>query len=130
MKKLIVLFCLISITAFSQSVTITIAANDGSNSTTSTISVPAVRVQGLMALWAEDCKAKTNANPPTAALNFSQFVVQEIRDRGTDYANKGATKDMLSWGLTNPPAKLVTAWPGMTLEQKTNAVNYIKQIGE
>lgn len=130
MKKIIIaLFLgLTAINVSAQSVTISIVANDGTSTTTNTIQVPAVRVQGLMTMWAEDTKSKTAAG--VDALTFGQFIVQEVRDRGTDYANKGAAADMLNWGITNAPAKLVSLWPGMTAEQKTNAVNYLKQIGE
>jgi hypothetical protein len=116
--------------AFAQSVTISIVASDGGAATTNTIQVAAVRVQGLLAMWQDDCKAKTNATPPAQALTFGQFIVQEIRDRGQDYQNKGVVADMLTWGITNAPAKLIANWPNLTAAQKTNAVNYLKQIGE
>ena len=128
MKHLLPLILAGAINASAQSVTITIVANDGSTTTTNVMQVPAVRVQGLLTMWGEDSKSKTNAG--SAALTFGQFIVQEVRDKGTDYANKGAVADMLSWGITNPPAKLVSVWPGLTAAQKTNAVNYIRQVGE
>lgn len=130
MKKAIIAltFGLLAMGVNAQSVSITVVADDGGTTTTNVISVPAVRVQGLLTLWGENTNTRTNAG--YGPLTFGQFIVQEIRDRGTEYANKGATADMLSWGITNPPAKLVAAWPGLTAEQKTNAVQYIKQIGE
>jgi hypothetical protein len=117
-----------AISASAQSVTISIVANDGNGAATNVMQVPAVRVQGLLAMWAEDSKSKTNAG--SSALTFGQFIVQEIRDKGTDYANKGAIGDMLNWGITNPPAKLVSVWPSLTAAQKTNAVQYINQVGQ
>lgn len=127
--NLIALSALLCSAAFGQSITITVSSNDGTNSSTSVINVPAVRVQGMLEMWAKDSNAKTSANPPVPALSFSDFVVQEIRDRGAEYAKIGATKDLLSWGVTNPPAKLVEMWPALTLAQKTNAVNYVKEVG-
>lgn len=131
MKKLIVLSILAAaaVCAVAQSVTITVVANGGGESTTNIISVQELRVKGLLEAWVEDCKAKTNASPPAAALTFGQFVVQEIGDKGAEYQNRGAIADMLDWGITNPPAKLVSSWPTLTLLQKTNAANYVKEIG-
>lgn len=130
MKHILALLLASATIAQAQSVTISIVANDGNATTTNTIQVAAVRVQGLLTLWGEDCKNKTNASPPAAALTFGQFIVQEIRDRGQDYQNKGVVSDMLTWGITNAPAKLIANWPNLTAVQKTNAVNYLKQIGE
>lgn len=131
MKKLFLLsLCLSSINVSAQSVTIAvIASSNGTTYTTNVIQVPAVRVQGLLLLWEKDCATKTNATPPVPALTLSQFVVQEIKDRGTDYANTGATAEMKVWGITNPPAKLVEAWPNLTLQQRTNAVVYHNLVG-
>lgn len=128
--SLILLASLCAAGAFAQSVTISIVASDGGAATTNTIQVAAVRVQGLLAMWQDDCKAKTNATPPAQALTFGQFIVQEIRDRGQDYQNKGVVADMLNWSITNAPAKLIANWPNLSPAQKTNAVNYLKQIGE
>ena len=133
MKKL-TLFALATAVCFNasaQSVTITVvASSDGITSTTNVIQVPQVRVEGLLLLWQKDCEAKTNASPSVPALTLGQFVVQEIRDRGTEYAKTGATAEMKNWGITNPPARLVEVWPTLTLQQRTNAANYLKQIGE
>lgn len=128
--SLIILASCCALGAFAQSVTITVVASDGQATTTNTVQVAAVRVQGLLAMWGDDCKAKTNATPPAQALTFGQFIIQEVRDRGQDYQNRGAVADMLTWGITNPPAKLIANWPNLTAIQKTNAVNYLKQIGE
>jgi hypothetical protein len=117
--------------AAAQSVTISIvASSDGSTYTTNTISVPAVRVRGLVEAWGEDCKNKTNAVPPVAALTLGQFMLQEVRDKGVEYQKRGVTAELLDLGVTNPPAKLVDVWTSLTPEQRTNAVNYAKQVGQ
>lgn len=132
MKKL-TLFALATaayLNASAQSVTITVvASSDGVTSTTNVIQVPQVRVNGLILLWEKDCEAKTNAAPPVPALTLGQFVIQEIRDRGTEYAKTGATAEMKVWGITNPPAKLVEVWPTLTLQQRTNAVTWHNLVG-
>jgi hypothetical protein len=128
--RLILLTSLIAASATAQSLSIVVIANDGANTTTNVMAVPAIRVQGLLSQWADDCKAKTNAAPPAAALTFGQFIVQEIRDKGQGAQDIGVKADMLTWGITNAPAKLVAAWPNLTATQKTNAANYVKQIGE
>lgn len=132
MKKYIsfILAAVACFNASAQSVTITVvASSDGSAYTTNVVQVPQVRVEGLLLLWQEDVKAKTSANPPIPALTLGQFVVQEIRDRGTEYAKTGATAEMKIWGITNPPPRLVEAWPTLTLQQRTNAVVYHNLVG-
>lgn len=132
MNKLIafIIVAAASLNASAQSVTITVtASSDGVASTTTVIQVPQVRVDGLLLLWQQDSKAKTNAVPPVPALTFSQFVVQEIRDRGAEYAKTGATAEMKAWGITNPSAKLVEVWPTLTLQQRTNAVTWHNLVG-
>lgn len=117
--------------AAAQSVTITIvASSDGVTSTTNTIAVPAVRVRGLIEAWGEDSKNKTNAVPAVPALTLGQFMIQEVRDKGVEYQKRGVTAELLDLGVTNPPAKLVEVWTSLTPEQKTNAVEYAKQIGQ
>lgn len=131
MKKAIIacLLAIAAIGALANSVTITVIADDGNGVTTNVVNVSEIRVKGLLEAWAQDTKNKESANPPVAALTFGQFVVQEIGDKGAEYQDRGATADMLAWGITNPPVKLVKAWPTLTSEQKTNALNYHNQIG-
>lgn len=132
MKRIAVALLLAAgLKAAAQSVTITIvASHDGSTFTTNVVNVPTVRVNGLIEAWNEDSKNKTNAAPPVPALTLGQFMVQEVRDKGIEYQKRGVTAELLNWGVTNPPAKLVEVWTTLSPEQKTNAVTYVKQVGQ
>lgn len=134
MKTLLLsIICLAAVSASAQSVVIRVVANDGSLQTTNSVNIPAIHVQGLIARWGEDSHSKTNS--ASAALTFSQFVTQELTDKGAEWKERGGIEAIKTFmvnqgaaSLTNNiPPRLAQIWGNLTQQQRTNAVNYLQQ---
>lgn len=122
--------------SLAQSVTIRIVANDGATQTTNTFSVPGLRVNGLLSSWRYDSSAKTNATPPAAALTFGSYIVQELTDKADEWRNRGGLEAIKTFSANlggptnNIPPRLVEAWENLSQVQRTNAINYLKEVGQ
>jgi len=116
-----------------QSVSVRAITNDGSIQATNTVNLPATMVSGLLSLWADDSRSKTNAG--LTALTFNAFVTQELGDKSADWNRRGgldaAKAFALTQGQTNLaiPNKVGDLWSGLTQTQRTNFINFITTVG-
>ena len=133
MKLAVLALLLCGIAAEAQSVSVRAITNDGSIQATNTVNLPATMVSGLLALWADDTRSKTNAGQ--AALTFNAFVTQELGDKSADWNRRGgldaARVFALTQGQTNIviPNKVGDLWSGLTQTQRTNFINFITTVG-
>jgi hypothetical protein len=132
MKKLLILLATCG-TLAAQSVSVRVVTNDGSLQATNTINVPAIYVQGMLALWADNSRTRTNAG--LAALTFNQFASQELGDKSAEWNRRGgldaAAAFALTQGQTNLaiPNRVGDLWGGFTQAQRTNVIQFISTVG-
>ena len=105
---------------------------DDGTAQTNVLNVSDVRLKGLVAAHAENTKTRLSGG--TNALTLGQFAVQEVRDKGAEWAHRGIARNSLAIGLTNARVKLTEAQLGelqaLTDAEKVGVVRWLNKIGE
>ncbi len=136
MKKLLLLSLITGLAFAAQAQTATnlnlrsiVSLNDGSR-TTNVVNISSTRLMGLIESWNADSKNKTNAG--VAALTLGQYVVQEVRDKGTEWERAGALTELKAAGFTNstvtPSQKLLEKWASLSPTQQSRVVDYLNTV--
>jgi hypothetical protein len=133
MKTILAVLLLTAAQTTAQSVSVRAITNDGSIQATNAVNLPSTMVQGLLSLWADDSRSKTNAG--AAALTFNQFVTQELGDKSADWNRRGGLDAAKTFAITQGQTNLSIPnivgdrWSGFTQAQRTNVISFLSSIG-
>ena len=136
MKRLFLIAVLMGLAFGAQAQTATnlnlrciVSLSDGSR-TTNVLNISGVRLAGLIESWKQDTTNKTKAKVPE--LTLGQYVVQELRDKGAEWEQKGALAEMKTAGFTNtavtPNPRFLERWSGLSAADQAKAVDYLNRI--